>query len=257
MALQVWLPLNGDLHNQGLSNLKFSIANSATSINDAGKIGKCYYNNSNSEGGIVSDTKINLGNYVSMFCWVKMANFYSGSSLTGILGQHRYPANEGLGITMNYVSSTTGYLSINTGNGSGRTYNTYCGSTLLNAGIWYHVGFTYNNGAITFYVNGKVDGTATYANKNIEDYIQLFCWSFNESSVTNVLHGNYKLNGYLNDVRIYDHALSPKEVHEIAKGLILHYKLDNIISKASNGSTLYNIPSGLKFYDYIQSNGSQ
>ena len=31
----------------------------------------------------------------------------------------------------------------------------------------------------------------------------------------------------MNDIRIYDHCLSPKEVKEIARGLILHYKLDN------------------------------
>ena len=30
----------------------------------------------------------------------------------------------------------------------------------------------------------------------------------------------------MNDFRIYDHALSAKEVHEIAKGLILHYPLN-------------------------------
>ena len=35
--------------------------------------------------------------------------------------------------------------------------------------------------------------------------------------------------GKLNDVRIYDHCLSDKEVEEIAKGLVLHYKLDNIV----------------------------
>jgi len=28
-------------------------------------------------------------------------------------------------------------------------------------------------------------------------------------------------------VRIYDHCLSDKEVQEIAKGLVLHYKLDD------------------------------
>jgi hypothetical protein len=39
--------------------------------------------------------------------------------------------------------------------------------------------------------------------------------------------GATAFNGKLNDVRIYDHALSAKEVEEIAKGLVLHYKLDN------------------------------
>ena len=250
MALQVWLPLNGNLNNLGVSNLKFSVYQSTTTVNSAGKIGSCYGNNSYTSGGIVSDSTINLGNYVSMFCWVKMTSFYSSSNLTGILGQHRYSACEGLGITMRYASATTGYLSINTGNGSGRTYNTYYGSTLLNAGTWYHVGFTYNNGAITFYVNGKPDGTATYANKNIEDYIQLFCWSFNSSSITNEIHGNYKLDGFLNDVRIYDHCLSEREVYEIAKGLVVHYPLNDPFVEETINLATYSTNYSNKTYGY-------
>jgi len=36
----------------------------------------------------------------------------------------------------------------------------------------------------------------------------------------------YPYNALINDVRIYDHALSPREVAEIAKGLVLHYPLN-------------------------------
>jgi len=31
----------------------------------------------------------------------------------------------------------------------------------------------------------------------------------------------------MNDVRVYSHALSAKEVEEIAKGLVLHYQLND------------------------------
>jgi hypothetical protein len=40
MALQVWLPLNGDLHNQGLSNV--TVTNNGATVDNNGKIGKCY-----------------------------------------------------------------------------------------------------------------------------------------------------------------------------------------------------------------------
>ena len=41
MALRVWLPLNGNLNNQGLSNLVFN--SSGSPVIQAGKIGNNYY----------------------------------------------------------------------------------------------------------------------------------------------------------------------------------------------------------------------
>jgi len=43
MSLQIWLPLNGNINNQGISNI--IATNSNATINDEGKIGKCYYFN--------------------------------------------------------------------------------------------------------------------------------------------------------------------------------------------------------------------
>ena len=43
MSLLIWLPLNGDLHNQGLSDLIFTNTSPNTILEDNhGKIGKCY-----------------------------------------------------------------------------------------------------------------------------------------------------------------------------------------------------------------------
>ena len=40
MRLRVWLPLNGDLHNQGLNNV--IVTNNGATVNTSGKIGSCY-----------------------------------------------------------------------------------------------------------------------------------------------------------------------------------------------------------------------
>ena len=40
MSLQVWLPLNGDLHNQGLMPITFSTT--TVNWNAAGKIGQAF-----------------------------------------------------------------------------------------------------------------------------------------------------------------------------------------------------------------------
>lgn len=218
MSLQVWLPLNGDLRNQGLSDLTFTGSNVTLTTND-GKMGSCY--SSTGSGYIISDKKVYLGKNQSMFCWVKPNAFNSSSGLTGICGQHRFPSCIGLGITLSYVSATTGYACITCGNGSNRWYREHRGSTLLTAGNWYHIGYTYDGTTVHLYVNGKLDGSYDLNLATVEDYFQCFMWSMTASG--NVLYNGYGLNGKLNDVRAYDHTLSQKEVKELSKGLMLHY----------------------------------
>lgn len=230
MALQVWLPLNNSLINNGVSSLTFSTVSTNTTTDSSGKIGKCYGNDSNTAGGIISNTTISLGQKQSMFCWFKFTSLMSSGLGGALVSQHRYSNNSGMGLTIRYVSSTTGYLSVNTGDGSSRTYNTYYGTTLLQANTWYHGGYTYDGSTIRIYVNGICEKEQAYANMYVPaDYITTFCWSLNGASGSTI-YTNYKLNGYLNDVRIYDHALSVAEIKELAKGLVCHYKLDEFYS---------------------------
>ena len=252
MSLQVWLPLNGDLHNQGLSNLTFSTLSSTYCISDnSGKIGKCYKNDAPAwnRGGLISNTTINLGQQQSAFCWVNFTTLNSSSSLGGaLISQHRHTANKGMGLNIKYVSSTTGYLTVSTGNGSSRTYNAYCATTLMNAGTWYHVGYTYDGSNIRLYVNGNLEKTQAYSGMSISaDYLTIFNWSMASSSGSSA-YTNYRLNGYLNDVRLYNHCLSSKEVKELARGLVLNYQLKDFF------------PLNLVKYDkniYTESDGSK
>lgn len=250
MSLIVWLPLNGDLHNQGISDLIFSTASSSTTTNTNGKIGTCYTNNSHTTGGLISNKPILLGAQYSMCCWFKFTDLEVNSNLGGgLISQHRYSKSTGFGLTIKYVSSTTGYLSVNTGTGSSRTFNTYCGTTLLQANTWYHACGTYDGTNIKIYVNGILEKTQAYTMSAPEDYLTIFCWSLSGSSGATIYDG-YKLNGALNDVRIYNHCLSAAEVKEIAQGLVLHYKLD-----ASSEEKITTIPS-TNVYSYPTFNTS-
>ena len=164
-----------------------------------------------------------------MCCWVKFSKLYPDSALGGAMGgQHRYSKSTGMGLTIKHVSETTGYLSCNTGKGGGdsnRTYNTYCGNTLMNANIWYHVAFTYDGSTIKFYLNGKFDGSHSYTGQvNVEDYIIVGAWSL-DGTTGNIPYGGYKLHGTMNDFRIYNHVLSKKEIRYISQGLAAHWQL--------------------------------
>lgn len=214
--------------NQGISGVTFSQWTSGVTVPDNnGKIGKCYINSSHSAGGLISDSPISIGPSQSMFCWFKFTDLESSSSLGGgLVNMHRYPKNTGMGITIKYVSATTGYLSVNTGTGSSRTYNTYCGTTLLQANTWYHGGFTYDGtNVLKIYVNGVCEYTGNIGQMSCpEDYMTVFCWSTSNSSGRSI-HSDYKFSGSINDVRVYDHALSPKEIEVLSRGLVVHYPL--------------------------------
>lgn len=234
MSLQVWLPLNGTLENHGLMDLQFSTSNSKGALASAtsgGKVVSGLYKRTtaNTIDYIISNKSITLDGDVSMCCWAKVTGIGSSQTANGIFGQHGHLTG-GLGITMKDVSSTDLRMSVNTGaygdshgSSSDRTYCSYYGATnIYNA--WHHLCLTYDSTTkqLRMYVDGKLDCNPITLNGNNTTArpVILFAWSTDHLSAP-----DYRPPCELNDVRIYDHVLSPREVKEISKGLRLQYQL--------------------------------
>ena len=238
MSLQVWLPLIDNTDNYGLSDLQFSAQNgNYTYRSTVGVLNKyCYKNTSTSAGAMCSDRKLNIGNHLSMFTWVYIDSY--AENPTGIGGMHAihgsgYPAANGMSMNINLVGGNH-VVGVSTGTGSARTWGDYNGATNIPTGIWQHIGFTYDNSHIRIYVNGKLDATYAYTGQyNPADYVHLFSWARDEYSYPgqpNVFYA-YQTIGKLQDFRVYDHVLTTKEIKELSKGLMAHWKMDNIASR--------------------------
>ena len=230
MALQVWLPLKGDLNNQGLSNIIFT--NTGVSIDDNGKIGKCYHFNADQyiKESTYDWTNFNTSEF-SLCCWYKEPSpVASGNSQIICIGTSSGWNNIRIGLLRR---TSNGYPMFSVSDGSTAIQYNFTASTFT-LDTWNHIAVTYNNGELKMYLNGTLNKTSATTIVPVLNNSQ-------HLGIGAASNGAEKLTGFLNDVRIYDHALSAKEVEEISKGLILHYKLDDKYSESTinlcDGST--------------------
>lgn len=231
MSLQVWLPLNGDFKNQGLSGT-LTCPNALTFTTD-GKIGnQCL----NSNTGYFTVSAMDNKKQMSFAYWIKI--------------------NEGT--STNWKDTFTWYTTDGSTNTQSRQefYNWDDTANTMTTGVWYaggsnsshqnqiigqwaHYAFTidYATGETKFYINGILKKTNNTANTS--HYIAPGA-SFRLRENT--------LNSSINDFRLYDHILSAKEVEELAKGLVLHYRLAEKLlsintSNYQNLNNCYNYPT--------------
>ena len=234
MSLVLWLPLNGNIENQGLSNFSVTSPDAVSSV--SGKTGSCMKIVSNTELGYTPDFS---NNSLSLCGWFKFNKDEINEVITGLtytskaiaatgnlIGNSTYG---GIGIiwTANDYYSTSAFTGIRI-IGSLRTPTVIqtTGALDIEFGVWIHIAVVwdvderklnlYKNGVqiSSVNVNGFTDGVVKSLKLNYRSV-----WGGNGPAANIPL--------YVNDVRIYDHALSQKEVKELSKGLIAHYKLEN------------------------------
>ena len=216
MGLKVWLPLNGDLRNLGCSNCEVTTIET-TPIYVDGKIGQCYQrtnSSTQSTNGISINSNLldMLGTAATVALWVKP------------LGTHTH--YEGAFISSGDWNAKRWAFGVNQNN---TQVDVLCGSyrqyidCTVPVNQWTHLVSTYDNGLCKLYKNGiyigELAGRAAFDSDATNTCIGRETYA----------NGYFGFNGLINDVRIYDHCLSAAEIHEIAKGVVLHYRLDGPI----------------------------
>ena len=222
MSLQVWLPLNRDLSNYGLCNVSTrSISSASVTTNGGGKLGNCL--SLSSDGQAVSlDSYMDVcSTYTrySMSAWVYMSSTATNHS-SSILSSGDWNSGSSQLCFGLYSYSSDGYYKLLVPNKSSWS-NGISLSSPIKLNTWYNICIIYDGNSTRGYVNGEYVGSyagggITPSSNNRNLYV---------GSAT--YYSGFTLKGSINDVRIYDHCLSAKEVKGISKGLVCHYKLDN------------------------------
>ena len=247
MALLVWLPLNGNLNNKGLSDIE--VTNNGATVNNNGKIGKCYeFNIASSQSGTkymgLSKNVSSLfqsGSSFSLACFVKVSgDLYSNGC--GVIESAVYKSS-GFSLDLRKLANGKCRLGMKLANNGEE--QEWASGVDIDKNIWYHICGTFDSvsNKLSMYLDGSLCATLTVTNLSSP-------WIAANTPIRIGIGTQggwaYTLPGYLNDVRIYNHCLSPKEVHEVAKGLVLHYKLDdpeiektiNLARQSTNYSTV-------------------
>ena len=239
MSLRVWLPLNGNLETKGISSS--TVINSGAAVDNNGKIGKCYSLVSGNYLGLDA-ANVNNHKYAQLTCALWVYPTQNDSTERYILGCWQ---SGGCGfVIQNQKIAWTAYVG---------SYKYAWTPEVITLNTWHHI-CGVNDGSNTYlYLDGVL--VATVAASGPVTYHDTCPWELGGNpAATSFASGNFV--GKMNDVRIYDHALSPLEVKEISQGLILHYPLNGYFGSGENllkdsqkeVSHVYNSSSLLYYY---------
>ena len=220
MSLRVWLPLTKDLRNQGLSSVNVT-NHGATYQSTGGKLGGCYYFSGSTSSYISTDypTNIDTSDF-SISLWVKIPTMTSGSYYAICTSKTASATSAGFGIYWNYSQKKFLW---STADGSSAT-EIWMANTVdtIVYDNWIHLVMVRDSNDAKkgyFYINGvRYELASVPAIRNISTVSNLYLGMCRDNY--------YPAKMYLNDFRIYDHALSQMEVKELSKGLVLHYPLN-------------------------------
>lgn len=209
MSMIFEAPLTGTLIQQGLSNV-YLTESSSLSVIDDGKLGTAYDFDGTKYILVNDENNVLQPNTVSISVWLKIKSTVTEFSTEYVYGN---------------PSSPVGFRLYKGGSGSYQNklcFEVYTGaSTHAIAYVpisynWEHYCCTFDGSSLKIYVNGVLSNTVAHSGG---------IYYGSTSAMTIGAGLPVSLEGYINDLRIYDGAISQKQIIELAKGLTAHYRL--------------------------------
>lgn len=212
MSLLVWLPLTKDTMNHGVSSA--IIKDNGSTEEPSGKLGSCRYLNGKTLT-VTNFTDLQAANNFSACCWIKFTTLPSSSSAYCICLNGSTSSDYKFILGVYSTDGVTASFRLNGGNSTGT----------LALNTWYHLAICVSDTTGYMYIDGELVKTAkSLSSTNTATNLVIGGRSNNTSNTSFKGVGG---PACYNDVRIYDHCLAPREVKQLAQGLVLHYPMNN------------------------------
>ena len=230
MGLQVWMPMIGNINNQGLSNLSYLSGNYVQGT--CSTFGKCLNVPNSSPISFTADGLVNAKKFSVCFWTLADNSTKADWNQMLILGDKKtdgsYESN------FRFESCTTYPRACSFHNND--IYAIADGSRILGSsnGTWYHVCVTYDGTELKSYTNGNLIGTDVGNGGYLTGYVQI---------------GSANYFGLMNDLRIYDEVISQKQIRSIYNLQIIHYPLNNIYEVGITNKYFGDAAEGALNYD--------
>jgi len=194
-----------------------------------------------------TDSNFDLGNAFTVSAWVKLDQLKPYAGIAG-----KMSVNRG---TSRYRLACHNDGKICAYNGSQWLFS---GDAGITTGQWYYLTWVLESGKMHYYVDGESYGSVPFSYSDSTSYhMMLGSWSSNSS---------YKFNGKMDDVAIYDRALSQEEIQSdmdteltgTETGLAAYYPFDDgvVEDKSVNENYVWSVyasPGTRRYYDQDES----
>lgn len=212
MGLQVWMPMIGNINNQGLSNLSNLSGNYVQGT--CSTFGKCLNVPNSSPISFTADGLVNAKKF--SVCFWTLADNGTKADWNQMLwlGDKKTDGSYGSNFRFESCSKTYTYPRACSFHNNDKNAIT-AGSRILGSSYntWYHVCVTYDGTELKSYTNGNLIGTDVGNGGYLTGYVQI---------------GSANYFGLMNDLRIYDEVISQKQIRSIYNLQIIHYPLNNV-----------------------------